>query len=57
MAQMKQRVARYTCDGTAKQRISVITCNLLTSNNQHDETDETEGLQYYSETKNQCYHV
>ena len=30
MTQMKQRVARCTCDGTAKQKISVITCNLLT---------------------------
>ena len=32
MKQMKQIVARYACDGTAKQRISEITCNLLTKN-------------------------
>ena len=30
MKQMKQIVARCTCDGTAKQKNSVIMCNLLT---------------------------
>ena len=30
MALMKRIVTRCTCDATAKQRFSVITCNLLT---------------------------
>ena len=30
MKQMKQIVARCTCDGTAKQKNSLIMCNLLT---------------------------
>ena len=32
MKLMKLMVARFTCDGTAKQRISAIMCNLLTKN-------------------------
>ena len=43
MTQMKQIVARYTCDGTAKTKESVksrVICWLKTD--QHDDTDETD---------------